>query len=75
MSSSISPDLARARSRLGVASKHGDPLQVEQARREFAEARLVDYVKRTLTDLPAPGPETVRTLIALLQPESKGHAA
>jgi hypothetical protein len=42
----------QARSHLGVASRRGDPEEIEQARRELAEAKLADFIRRTVDSAP-----------------------
>lgn len=56
---------ARARSRLGNAYRSGDARGIENARRDFAAAKLEDYIARTVDEAP---PLTVeqRARLALL---------
>lgn len=58
--------LAKARSRVAVAHKRGDPQAIEDARRAFAEAKIADYLKRTLAAAPPLHDEQRRKLVALL---------
>lgn len=72
---SIGPDVAGARSRLGVACKLGTPADVSEARRDLAAAKLADYIKRTVDQAPPLTDEQRERIAALLRPTAIGGAA
>jgi hypothetical protein len=57
----------KARNELGVACRH-HPEQIEDRRRALAEAKIADYIERTLAEAP-PLTDRQRTALAeLLRP-------
>ena len=56
-----------ARNRLGVAHRHY-PEQIEQRRRELAEAKIADYVEKVLAEAPPLTQEQRAKLAELLAP-------
>lgn len=62
----ISPEVARTRSRLGVASRRGDSAAIEAARRDHTAARLEDFIRRTVDAAPPLSLEQRQRLAALL---------
>jgi hypothetical protein len=55
----------KARSNLGAAVRH-HPEQVEQRRRELAEAKIADHVERVLATAPPLSDEQAQRIAALL---------
>ena len=57
----------KARNNLGVAHRH-HPDQIEQRRRELAEAKITDYVEKVLAAAPPLTDDQRARLAALLAP-------
>ncbi len=62
--------LAKARSNVAVAHRRRDttPEAIEAARRDFAEAKIADYIEKTLAAAPALTDEQRSKLAELLRP-------
>jgi hypothetical protein len=60
--------LAKARSDVAVAHRKNDPKLIEEARRNFAELKISDYVKRELAKAPPLSNEQRTRLAELLRP-------
>jgi hypothetical protein len=60
--------LAKARSEVAVAHRKNDPKAIEDARRNFAEEKIADYVTRVLSDAPELREEQRTRLAELLKP-------
>ena len=71
------PNVAKARSRVGVSSRQGDADALLNARRELATAKLEDYITRTVDAAPPLTPEDRDYLASLLRsiPTAGGHDA
>jgi len=63
----INPDVARQRSRVAVAHRQHDPAAITVARRDLAEAKLADYITRTVDAAPALTTDQRDRLAALLR--------
>jgi hypothetical protein len=60
--------LAKARSEVAVAHRKNDPEAIQDARRNFAEAKIADYVTRVLGQAPELREEQRTRLAELLRP-------
>lgn len=56
----------QARSKVGVASRRGNPEQISNARRELAAAKLEAYVAAVLAEAPPLTPEQLDRIAVLL---------
>lgn len=72
---SIGRDVAKARSRLGVAARLGTAEDVVDARRDLAAAKLEDYVQRVVSEAPQLTTEQRDHVAALLRVVPSGDAA
>jgi hypothetical protein len=64
-------DIARAAKDSKIT---GDHSKVIEARREYAAAKLEDFVRRTIAGAPPLSPEAAEQLAALLQGGDQDHA-
>ncbi|CAJ1504289.1 hypothetical protein MU0083_003399 [[Mycobacterium] kokjensenii] len=66
-----------ARNRLGITTRHhrGNSEKITEARRELAEAKIHDFVERTLSQAPPLTDEQRTRLAELLKPVRKSGAA
>lgn len=62
-----------ARSRLGVAARRKDPLQIETARRDLAAAKLEAHIARVVAEAPPLTREQLDRIAVLIR--SAGGAA
>jgi hypothetical protein len=73
------PLLAQLRAGIARAEKDskitGDHSRVADARREYAAAKLEDFVRRTVAEAPPLTPELADRLAALLRGGDQDHAA
>lgn len=74
----MDPQVALTRSRVAVAARRRDELGVVSARRDLAEAKLADYITRTVDAAPPLTDEQADRLALLLRgtpaPELDGAA-
>lgn len=66
MSAITGSELAQARSRLGVVARKGSQAEVDEARRDFATAKLAAVVEETVAKAPPLTADQVQRLTALL---------
>lgn len=62
----------KSRSNLGVATRRGDPHEIENARRNLAESKIQAFIERTLAAAPPLTVEQRTRLAALLAPAVGG---
>lgn len=60
--------VAQAKSRLGVAARRGSAVQVNEARRALAAAKLEQYVSRVVAEAPPLTNDQADRIAALLRP-------
>ncbi len=57
----------KARSAVGVATRKGDPVKIENARRELAAANLEAYIQRIVSECPPLRPDQLDRIAVLLR--------
>lgn len=70
----MDPNVAKTRSRVGVAHRRGNPNEIEQARQAHAAAMLADFIRRTVDAAP-PLEQSQRDALAILLRGDGGRAA
>lgn len=70
MPSFVGSPVAKARSRVGVAARLGDPEKLLSARRDLAAAKLAEYIARTVAEAPPLDDDQRSRLVLLLTPSA-----
>jgi hypothetical protein len=66
----MSTEVLKARSRLATLSRRAvgaSPSQIDDARRQLAEAKILDYIEKTLAEAPPMTDEMLTKLSALFR--------
>lgn len=69
----LTPDECRDRARLAALTRHrglGDPA-VDDARRNWAAARLADHIRHVMADAPPLTDEQRAELVGMMQPAAR----